>query len=127
MIDYNLLGQCIDTTFGRSSTTDDSTKSVKVKLAGNGEDTLVTFIFSTIVNTFGTKDLREVEERCKVESEALVKDAVSKIKKEYKDLGGGTLKFSQVGDTDGMELISGTFNSARRMSYYRRHIVFSME
>lgn len=127
MIDYNLLGQCIDTTFGRSSTTDDATKSVKVKLAGNGDDTLVTFVFSTIVNTFSVHDLREVEERCKIESEALVKDAVTKIKKEYKDLGGGNLRFKQITDTDGLELISGTFNSSRRMSYYRRHVVFSME
>ncbi len=127
MVDFNLLGQCIDTTFGRSSLSEDSTKSVKIKLAGNGDDTLVTFVFTTIVNTFGTHDLQTAQERCKIESEALVKDAVTKIKKEYKDLGGDSLKFKQVGDTDAFELISGTFTSPRRMSYYRRHLVFSME
>lgn len=127
MVDFNLLGQCIDTTFGRSSLTEDSTKSIKVKLAGNGEDIQITFVYTTIVNTFGTHDLQETQERCKVESEALVKDAVTKIKKEYKDLGGDALKFKQVGDTDAFELISGTFSSPRRMSYFRRHITFKME
>lgn len=127
MVDYNLLGQCIDTTFGRSSTTEDSTRSVKVKLQGAGDVTQVSFIFNTIVNTFGTHDIRETEERCRVESEALIKDAVSKIKSEYKELGGGSLKFTQCGDTDAMDLIASTARSARRMSYYRRQIVFTME
>lgn len=127
MVDFNLLGQCIDTTFGRSSTGDDSTKSIKVKLAGNGDEVLVTFVFNTIVNTFGAHDIRQTEERCRIESESLIKDAVTKIKKEYKELGGDSLKFKQIGDTDAMELITGTFNSSRRMSYYRRQIVFTME
>ncbi len=127
MVDFNLLGQCIDTTFGRSSLTEDSTKSIKVKLAGNGDTTQVTFVYTTIVNTFGTHDLQEAQERCKKESEALVKDAVTKIKKEYGELGGDSLKFKQIGDTDAFELITGTFSSPRRMSYFRRHIVFTME
>ena len=127
MVDFNLLGQCIDTTFGRSSLSEDSTKSIKVKLTGDDNRILVTFVYTTIVNTFGTHDLQEAQERCKKESEALVKDAVTKIKKEYKDLGGDALKFKQVGDTDTFELITGTFTSPRRMSYYRRFIGFTME
>lgn len=126
MVDYNILGQCIDTTFGRSSTTDGATRSIKVKLAGNGDDTLVTFIFTTVVNTFGTHDLQDAQTRCKKESETLVKDAVDKIKKEYKDLGGGSLKLKQLQDTDAFELITATFSSPRRMSYYRRHMVYTM-
>lgn len=127
MVDFNLLGQCIDTTFGRSSTTEGATKSVKVKLQGAGDVIQASFVFNTIINTFGTHDIRESEERCKIESETLIKDAITKIKKEYKELGGGNLKFTQCADTDAMELISGTFYSARRMSYYRRQIVFTME
>jgi hypothetical protein len=127
MVDFNLLGQCIDTTFGRSSTTEDSTRSVKVKLQGAGDETHAIFIFNTIVNTFGTHDIREAEERCRVEAEVLIKDAVARIKSEYKELGGGSLKFTQCGDVDAMELISSTAQSARRMSYYRRQIVFTME
>ena len=127
MVDYNLLGQCIDTTFGNSSTNENPTRSVKVKLSGNGENTLVTFVYTTIVNTFGTHDIRDVEERCKKESQSVISDAVSKIKKHYKDLGGKTLKLKQVSDADGLELITGSFYSVRRMSYYRRHIVFTME
>lgn len=122
-VDLDILGSCIDTTFGRSSTGTDPSRSVTVKV---GPGNVLTFSYLAIVNTIDRDRMPEVIERSRVESESLVRDVVTKVKKEYKELGGGALKLTERSDTDGLELITGSYYNMKRMSYYRRRLSFDL-
>lgn len=82
MLDYNVLGQVIDTTWGRSSTPATAGHSVKFSMHG---DTL-TASYAAIVN-FGTeKEMVMMKRNYEEESKAVIKATIDNIKANYKNL-----------------------------------------
>jgi len=74
----NALGQILDTTFGKSSTTKSSTFSIKTKMAGD----TITVMYTTIVNLVTDRVMRDqVKEEERV-SEKLIGDFINEVKKE---------------------------------------------
>lgn len=124
-IDFNALGQAIDTTWGRSSTP--KTASYSVKMTMLGEDRLMVS-YAAIV-TFGTeRQMIEMKRRYESEADSIVSEVLKKVKSNYKDLTGSTLSSKTVPSsaTDSLEIINMNVHTAKRTAYYRRKAVFEI-
>ena len=118
----NILGQILDTTFGKSSTSKSPTFSIKTKMAGD----TITVVYTTIVNLVTDRVMRDqVKEEERV-SEKLIGDFIDEVKKEFKTRAGATLKLKKGDSTDEIELISMSSYSPKRTAYYRRRAVYTV-
>lgn len=118
----NILGQILDTTFGRSSTTKNPTFSIKTTMASDR----INVTYTTIVNLVADRVMRDqVKEEERV-SEKLINDFIAEVKKEYKQVAGSALKLKKGDSTDEIELISMSPYNPKRTAYYRRRAVFTV-
>jgi len=121
-IDYNALGQSIDTTFGRSSTPKTASYSVKFSLAGN----TITASYAAIVN-FGTeKEMILMKRGYSEESTSVINAALKSVKANYKKLSGQTLSTSEISTSDSLEIIGFNVHNPKRTAYYRRKTTFEI-
>lgn len=122
-IDYNALGQAIDTTWGRSSTP--KTASYSVKLTMLGPDRLLAS-YAVVVN-FGTeRQMIEMKRRYSEESESITSEVLKTVKANYKELSGESLSAKELDSTDSLEIINVNIHNPRRTAYYRRKTVFEI-
>ena len=122
MIDYNALGQVIDTTWGRSSTPQTSSYSIKFSLHG---DKLIAS-YAAIVN-FGTeKEMIMMKRAYSEESLSVVSEAVKNVKSNYKQLSGDSITTKEVGSSDSLEIIGYGIHNPKRTAYYRRKTIFEI-
>ncbi len=124
-IDFNALGQSIDSTWGRSSTPKTASYSVKISLLGS-DRMLVSY--AAIVN-FGTeRQMIEMKRTYASEADRVVAAVVKTVKANYKDLTGSALSTKALvdGDVDSLEIVSLNAHNARRSAYYRRRAVFEI-
>lgn len=122
-IDYNALGQAIDTTWGRSSTP--KTASYSVKLTIVGPDRLQAS-YAVIVN-FGTEhQMIEMKRRYSEESESVTSEVLKVVKFNYKELSGDSLSAKEVSSIDNLEIINCNAHNPRRTAYYRRKTIFEI-
>lgn len=122
-IDFNALGQAIDTTFGRSSTP--RTASYSVKLTMMGPDRMLAS-YQAIVN-FGTeRQMIEMKRAYSTEAEEVVKAYVKQVKATYKDITEETLSLKEIGVTDSIEIINFNVHNAKRTAYFRRKSVIEI-
>jgi len=112
--DVNVLGNLIDTTFGKSSSPD-GTYSIKCALAGE----TMTMKYSTIVHFASESSLQQQVVRCAEEATQRLNAKLAEIKKEFKAETGNALKTGKATGDDNVELIQATSNSARKIAYYR--------
>lgn len=118
----NILGQILDTTFGRSSTTKSSTFSIKTTMTSDR----INVAYTTIVNLVGDKPARDqVREQERI-SEKLIGDFMDNVKKEFKAAAGSTLKLKKHDSTDEIELISMSPYNPKKTAYYRRRAVYTI-
>ena len=118
----NILGQILDTTFGKSSTNKSQTFSIKTTLSGDR----INVTYTTIVNLVTDRVMRDqVKEEERV-SEKLIGDFIDEVKKEFKQRAGSTLKLKKGDSTDEIELISMSAYSPKRTAYYRRRAVYTV-
>jgi hypothetical protein len=122
MLDYNVLGQVIDTTWGRSSTPATAGHSVKFSMHG---DTL-TASYAAIVN-FGTeKEMVMMKRNYEEESKAVIKATIDNIKANYKNLSGKNISLKEMGTSDSIEIIGYGVHNPKRTAYYRRKTVYEL-
>lgn len=118
----NILGQILDTTFGRSSTAKSPTFSIKTTMSGDR----INVTYTTIVNLVTDRVMREqVREEERI-SEKLIGDFMNEVKKEFKKVAGSSLKLKKGDSTDEIELISMSSYSPKRTAYYRRRAVYTV-
>lgn len=123
IIDYNALGQSIDTTWGRSSTPKTASYSVKITMLGP-DKLLVSY--AAIVN-FGTeRQMIEMKRRYAEESQSITAEVVKLVKSRYKELTGDSLKAKELEASDSLEIINFNVHNPRRTAYYRRKAVFDI-
>jgi len=114
--DVNVLGNLIDTTYGKSSSPS-GTYSIKCALAGE----TMTMKYTTLVHFASERGLPAQVTRCAEEAIQLLDKYLSRIKKDFKTETGHVLKTTHVGGHDNVELIQSTSNSPRKIAYYRMH------
>jgi len=124
-IDFNALGQAIDTSWGRSSTPKTASYSVKMSLGG-ADRLLVSY---AVVVTFGTeRQMIETKRAYVEEADAVVASVIKKVKSTYKDLTGSALtaKLIKESQSDSLEIINLNVHTARRTAYFRRKVAFEI-
>jgi hypothetical protein len=122
-IDYNALGQAIDTTWGRSSTP--KTASYSVKLTMMGPDRLLAS-YAAVVN-FGTeRQMIDMKRRYSEESVGITDEVMKSVKSNYKELAGESLSAKELSSVDNLEIIGFNVHNPRRTAYYRRRTVFEI-
>jgi len=123
-IDFNALGQAIDTSWGRSSTPKTASYSVKFSIAGGP---CLVASYQAVVN-FGTeREMILMKRNYAEESVAIINEVLKSIKAVYKDLSNeGALKTKEVSTTDSVEIIGFGVHTAKRTAYYRRKTVFEL-
>jgi len=121
-IDYNALGQAIDTSWGRSSTPKTASYSVKFTLQGNR----IIASYAAIVN-FGTeKEMIMMKRAYAEESMAVTAEAIKHVKSIYKDVADKSLSTKEVSSTDSLEIINFGIHNPKRTAYYRRKTIFEI-
>lgn len=117
------LGQVLDTTFGRSSTTDSATASFKTKLQGE----MLTVTYATIRKFASEQDQWEQSKDFEKESAKLTDDFMKNTKKDFKEASGSALKVKEQSSTTDFEVIGvqGHINPARTV-YCKRITTFEI-
>ena len=97
--------------------------SIKGTLAG---DNLI-LQYTTIVHLASERNLRDQIRKVEAESVALLKDYISKVKKEFKDQINRPLKCKERDSNDSVEIITTSPYTPRKTAYYRRNTTLSYE
>jgi len=122
-IDYNALGQAIDTTWGRSSTPKTSSYSVKITMMGPDR---ILVSYAAIVNFASEQQMIDMKRRYSDESQSVTNAAVKVVKKNYKELAESTLTTKELSTTDSIEIIGMNSPQHFRSAYFRRKTVFEI-
>ena len=117
-----ILGQILDTTWGKSSTASSPTMSIKGSLAG---DTL-TVSYTTIVHLASERNLRDQVKRFEEESVQLTNEFCKRCKSEFKNAASSALVLKQLNTNDSVELITASPFTPRRTAYYRRFTTYEV-
>ena len=121
--EISALGQVLDTTFGRTSTANTATASIKTKLHGS----VLTVSYKCIVHFASDGAMHEQKKGYDDESVKLINDYMKRGKKEFKELGGRALKVKQVSTDDDLEIISAQPHiSPKKVAYYTRRATFEI-
>lgn len=124
--EYNILGNIIDTTWGVGSTNNPRGASMSIKGHLLADNQLV-LSFTSIIS-FGEPHERKREfDKMSNDSSSILDACIQKIKKQFKEMAGRTLKVENLSDDEDWELISLGQYSGRRDAYYRRKIVLQLE
>ena len=123
--EYNVLGNIINTTWGHGSTNNSSGATMSIKAQLLGEDRMI-LSYNCIIN-FGAPQERTRElNKISTDAGSILNAAINKIKKEFKEETGRTLKVENISDDDDYSLLTLGQNSGRRDALYHRKIVLQL-
>lgn len=123
VLDINALGQAMDSTWGRSSTPQTASYSVKFTFAGTNR---VLASYKVITNFVSEKEMILMKRNCDEESKSVIDAAVKNIKATYKELAGAPVTFKEVSATDSLEIIGFNVHNPKRTAYYRKKVFFEL-
>lgn len=121
-IDYNALGQAIDTTWGRTSTPKTASYSVKFTLAGD----VLTASYQVVVNFASEKEMITMNRMYEEESSEVIQAVLKNIKAIYKDLSGSSLSAKEHSTNTSVEIIGFNVHNPKRTAYFRRKTAFEL-
>jgi hypothetical protein len=119
----NVLGNILDTTFGRSGTSSSGTSSITYSLAGD----ILTLKYCRVVHFAGEQSLHGQTERYTEESVDILSKYLTEVKSIFKEATGTALKIKDVRSDDDIEMISMNNMTPRKVAYYRRNHVLKIE
>lgn len=112
----------MDSSWGRSSTP--NTASYSVKLSMHGDRIIVSY--TAIVN-FGTeKEMIIMKRNYAEESRRVISAVMKNVKATYKKLTDSTLHISESTSTDSVEIIGFEVHNPKRTAYYRCKMIFDI-
>lgn len=121
-IDYNALGQAIDTTWGRASTPKTASYSVKFTLAGD----VLTASYQAVVNFASEKEMIMMNRMYEEESSDIIQAVLKSVKAVYKDLSGSTLTTKEHSTNTSVEIIGFNVHNPKRTAFFRRKTAFEI-
>lgn len=122
-LNINAIGQAIDTTWGRSSTPQTASYSVKFTFLG---DSRLLASYNVITNFVSESEMIKMKRNCFEESESVIAEYVKSVKETYKQLTGDSLTLKEESATDSLEIIGFNVHNPKRTAYYRRKVVFEI-
>ena len=117
----NILGNIINTTFGKASTRD-AGYGITTSLAGNR----LTLKYATVVHFNSSDGLATQKKEHERQSNEMLQEKIKEVKADFREQAGRALKVSEVDSKDDVELISATAYSERKIAYYRRALIFEI-
>jgi hypothetical protein len=122
-LDYNALGQAIDTTWGKSSSPIVNSFSVKMSLIGPD---MLRVSYQTIVNFASERQMLQVKIKEQELSSGNIKTVLDAVKNSYKDLTSKTLKLKEVSSGDSVEIIGMAVHNPKKTAIYRKNVMFEV-
>lgn len=123
VLDYNALGQAIDTTWGRSSTPSGAGSSIKFKILGPKQ---MEVCFVAIVNLVNDHEMLDLKKRYISEANEVIGIATKRVKENYKEATEQTIRLKQISESDTFEIINLNIYNRKRTAYFRRKIVYEI-
>ncbi len=123
MQQVNTLGQLIDTTFGKSSTTAAPTVSIKMILQGNS----LIVKYTTLVHFASEQSMREQTKDLERAAVQLTKKSIDEVEKDFKKIEGKALNLKKKATDNGIELISMSPYNPRKVAYYRFNTTYEID
>jgi hypothetical protein len=123
-LDYNALGNVIQTAFGKSSTVKTPSYSIKTTIVGEGR---MKMMYTTIVNLTNDKDAILMKRKYAEESEAILAEKLKVYKKDYKELTSESISFDEVSSEIGLEMINYNHFNSKRTAYFRRITILEVK
>jgi len=117
--EVNALGNILNSSFGRSSA---DTFNCKALLEGNK----LKIMYSTTAYFASERDMHFQQSRLGEESNVILAEFVKRIKDQFKEGTGTSLKLNQASDKDTLELVNASMNNPRRIFVYRRFAEFEI-
>lgn len=124
--EYNILGNIIDTTWGRGSTNTEQGASMGIKAQLLAEDQLL-ISFTSLISFGEPHERRRELSRMSSDSASIIEAYIKKTKSDFKEETGRTLKTKNISDNEDYELVSLGQYSGRRDAFYRRKIVLELK
>ena len=121
-IDYNALGQALDTTWGHTSTPKTASYSVKFTLTGD----ILTASYQAVVNFASEKEMLVMKQMYENESIDVVAAVLKNVKSVYKDLTGNALSTKEQSSSTSIEIIGFNVHNPKRTAYFRRKTSFEI-
>lgn len=121
--EYNALGQAIDSTFGRASTTGNASHSVKATIVG--QDTL-RLVYACVVNLTTDREALQMKQRYEDESNDVIKKYIAKTKDTYKEDTGKSISLKQKSSDISFEMINMNPFNRKRTALFRRTVLFNV-
>ena len=122
-LDYNALGQAIDTSWGRSSSPIVNSFSIKMKMVGQD---MLSVTYQTIVNFASERQMLQVKLREADLSLSNIKSVLDAVKQSFKDLTSKTLKTKEVNSGDSVEIVGFGVHNPMRKALYRKQVMFEI-
>jgi len=122
-LDYNALGQAIDTTWGKSSSPIVNSFSVKMSLVGPD---MLKVSYQTIVNFASERQMLQVKMQEQELSSSNIKSVLDAVKNSYKDLTNKSLKLKEVSSGDSVEIIGMAVHNPKKTAIYRKNVMFEV-
>jgi hypothetical protein len=121
-IDYNVLGQALDTTWGRTSTPKTASYSVKFSLQGDQ----LTASYQAIVNFASEKEMILMKRTYEEESTSIIAEVIKQVKANYRAGAGQALSTKEQSTSTSVEIIGFNVHNPKRTAYFRRKTVFEI-
>lgn len=121
-IDYNALGQALDTTWGRCSTPKTASYSVKFSLHGDQ----LTASYQAIVNFASENEMAVMKRNYEEESTAVISEIIKNVRAAYSRATGSSLSVKENFSSASVEIIGFNVHNPKRTAYYRRKTTFEI-
>lgn len=122
-LDYNALGQAIDTSWGRSASPIVNSFSVKMRMIGPD---MLSVSYQTIVNFASERQMLQVKLREAELSSQNIKSVLDAVKSSYKESTSKALKMKEVSSGDSVEIVGFGIHNPKRTAIYRKQVVFEL-
>lgn len=122
-LDYNALGQAIDTSWGRSAAPIVNSFSVKMRMIGPD---MLSVSYQTIVNFASERQMLQVKLREAELSAQNIKSVIDAVKNNYKETTSKSLKLKEVSTADSVEIVGFGIHNPKRTAIYRKQVVFEL-
>ena len=121
-IDYNALGQALDTSWGRTSTPKTASYSVKFSLAGD----ILIASYQAVVNFATEKEMILMKRMYENESKEVIAAVLKSVKAAYKELTNESLTTKENETSTSIEIIGFNVHNPKRTAYVRRKTSFEI-
>ena len=122
MNEVNVLGQILETGFGKSSSPT-GTYSIKTSMAGN----TLTVKYSTVVHFASERSLTDQVAKFNNEAAQMINSYIKEVKAQFKNAAGRNLRSKDLGGSDDVELLQSNARNPRKTAYYRFNRTFEIE